>query len=615
VDPSLWQDLLLFCRSSGKEPVFLLSEVATQDPLTAVLKQSIAFREVDEAELSLQLLDRACQGGLETGWLHDNRARALIALGRLDEALAIWDILRQHDEDPALQQYAWTALNSLRWPQALLSALAAAELALASIELARWLDAMEADAHFGVRELVQVLERSPLALHRLVPLLERYLQRRKLESALEILHCLKQRCAPASIDRLIRLSTNVFFVAGCRAAAGAIELIAATRSGLWCQGRMDDLGFQRQDGSNNESWFVILRLPIGETLDQVWVNGCLVNWSIQNLQGWPYLDCVETILSLCRASQVPLRSLPQLLQSSVGPALLELSKPLKDLSSWRGCIRVSQCFGRPAPQAEITVVVPLYGRWEYIRGHVAAFSMDPWFQAGRVRVVYVCDDPRLHLFHRWCAMHLSHEDLDITVISLRRNMGFGMACNIGVHMAETPLVCLMNSDVMPIDPGWLDPLYQRIQAYPEQLLSPLLVYDTGLIQHAGMITDVQDNGCRGFPANIHLFKGLSVEQLEQSNSHLVPCQCESLSGAMLLFSRDCFLKIGGFHPAFGRGDFEDLELSQRWKQQQGQLWLVPQSRLMHLERQSMPSGVDEAEAWRLQANAWLAMELCPDLVS
>jgi len=309
---------------------------------------------------------------------------------------------------------------------------------------------------------------------------------------------------------------------------------------------------------------------------------------------------------------VPLRSLPLLLDAGLGASLLELSRPLRNPSGWPALIQRTQRVGRPAPQAEITLVIPLYGLWEYLRGHVAGFAMDPWFEQGRVRLLYVCDDPRLHLLHRWCAMHLAHEALDISVISLRRNMGFGMACNIGVQAAETPLVCLMNSDVMPIDSGWLDPLHQQIEAHPEQLLAPLLVYDTGLIQHAGMVTDVQDNGARGFPANIHPYKGLAVEALEQQDPNLNPFSVQSLSAAMLLFERQRFLGMGGFDPCFGRGDFEDLELSQRWRQQ-GDLVVVPQSRLMHLERQSMDSGVEEPAAWRLQANAWLAMELCPNL--
>ena len=82
---------------------------------------------------------------------------------------------------------------------------------------------------------------------------------------------------------------------------------------------------------------------------------------------------------------------------------------------------------------------------------------------------------------------------------------------------------------------------------------------------------------------------------------------------MLMFERDRFLGMGGFDPSFGRGDFEDLELSQRWKRQQGDLVVVPQSRLMHLERQSMDNSANEQTEWRLQANAWLAMELCPNL--
>ena len=133
------------------------------------------------------------------------------------------------------------------------------------------------------------------------------------------------------------------------------------------------------------------------------------------------------------------------------PALLELSQPLRDSSVWPQFIQRSQRIGRPARDAELTLVIPLYGRWEYIRGHVAGFAMDPWFQKGKVRLLYVCDDPRLNLLHRWCSMHLAHEELDITLISLRRNMGFGMACNIGLQAAETPLVCVMNSDVMPLD--------------------------------------------------------------------------------------------------------------------------------------------------------------------
>lgn len=606
------QDLVECCRLAGVEPEILLSTESRHDPLTAVLNQIIALRQANLPSLSLELVDRAEDCGFRSVWLTDNRARALVELNRCSEAFQLWEELRDQREDNVAQDFASRALDQFCWPSDLLKALDAGDLNAAETALDQWLDRVDREASWRIRDLLQV-EDAQQVLLRAVPLLEQRLSRQPTNKGHELLVALHQICVPASIDALFRLSATTFFVVGCRAAAGAIDLIARTRAGVWTVSAVEELGFQRAAGDINTSWFVLMRLPAGDDLDQLWVNGAQVTWAIQELRGWPYLDSVQRLLSLARRSQVPLRSVPQLMDAALGSALLELSLPLKDQACWPSFVQRTQRFGRTAQEAEITIVIPLYGRWDFVRGHVAGFAVDPWFQQGRVRLLYVCDDPSLSTLHRWSAMHLSDEELDISLIGLSRNMGFGMACNIGVQVAQTPLVCLMNSDVMPMTSGWLGPLHHHIREHPDHLLGPMLVYENGLIQHVGMTTEVQDNGRRGFPANIHPYKGLSVPELQQGNPNLSPFVVESLSAAMLMFERDRFLEIGGFHPAFGRGDFEDLELSQRWRQQQGELWMVPQSCLCHLERQSMGSGADELAEWSLQANAWLAMELCPDL--
>ena len=43
---------------------------------------------------------------------------------------------------------------------------------------------------------------------------------------------------------------------------------------------------------------------------------------------WPYLDAVDRLLELSRRSQVPLRSLPALLDACLRWSLLELRQPL-----------------------------------------------------------------------------------------------------------------------------------------------------------------------------------------------------------------------------------------------------------------------------------------------
>lgn len=74
------------CRGLGVDPRYLDSPAAAEDPLTALLQEAIALREEQRAELSLQVLEIASAAGLSSEWIDDNRARALLALDRADEA-------------------------------------------------------------------------------------------------------------------------------------------------------------------------------------------------------------------------------------------------------------------------------------------------------------------------------------------------------------------------------------------------------------------------------------------------------------------------------------------------------------------------------------------------
>ncbi len=66
---------------------------------TTLLQDAIAARESDHPDLSLALIDAALASGLSNPWLHDNRARALVHLHRLPEAVALWQELGQHGND------------------------------------------------------------------------------------------------------------------------------------------------------------------------------------------------------------------------------------------------------------------------------------------------------------------------------------------------------------------------------------------------------------------------------------------------------------------------------------------------------------------------------------
>jgi GT2 family glycosyltransferase len=125
--------------------------------------------------------------------------------------------------------------------------------------------------------------------------------------------------------------------------------------------------------------------------------------------------------------------------------------------------------------------------------------------------------------------------------------------------------------------------------------------------------EVQPLGMQGLPACVHSLKGLDEAQLKQRYPEELPYEASVLSGAALMFDRERFLASGGFNPVFGRGDFEDLEFSLRWRRNGGRLMVVPSSRLIHLERQSITHDVDVLAQWRGVVNAWQAKNLCLEL--
>jgi GT2 family glycosyltransferase len=111
---------------------------------------------------------------------------------------------------------------------------------------------------------------------------------------------------------------------------------------------------------------------------------------------------------------------------------------------------------------------------------------------------------------------------------------------------------------------------------------------------------------RDCTACIHPLKGLRPEGFTHLDPGADPFVVEALSGAALLFERERFLAMGGFDPVFGRGDFEDLDLSLRWQTQHGTCVIVPASRLTHLERQSISREPDRLALWRQRLNALMA---------
>ena len=238
--PTLLDDLTQLCQQAGAAADQLCSQEAHDDPLTAVLRQSIALRDQGFDALSLQLLDQAQSAGISSGWMNDNRARALIRLGRIEPALELWSALLADGADAALQACAQQALARFQWPQDLVGALEEGNLQEARHALDRWFDGLE-EATLGTRELLQVVDQGTSTLLRLIPLLKQRLERESFGDGQVLLHGLQQRTSPAVVEQLLRIGPNTLLVMGCLSAAGPAEAVVGTVNGLWCLSGGEDL--------------------------------------------------------------------------------------------------------------------------------------------------------------------------------------------------------------------------------------------------------------------------------------------------------------------------------------------------------------------------------------
>jgi GT2 family glycosyltransferase len=255
-------------------------------------------------------------------------------------------------------------------------------------------------------------------------------------------------------------------------------------------------------------------------------------------------------------------------------------------------------FGTAPVEPRVSVIVPLYGRFDFVRHQLAQFAADAEFD--HVDLIYVIDDPSI------AAATLEHGahyhpvfGRAFRMLACARNLGFAGANNVGVRHARADTVVLLNSDVIPQQPGWTGALLRALGELPQAgVVGPLLEFHDGGVQHAGMVPR-HDPALPGFVMNAHPGKG----QPWRGGSE--PVAQRLMTGACLCLRKADYLAAGGLDEGYLVGDFEDSDLCMGLRARGLRAWLLPHTRLWHLERQSQNAGAISAERQLLTLyNAW-----------
>ncbi|MFC3440443.1 glycosyltransferase family 2 protein [Sphingobium rhizovicinum] len=286
------------------------------------------------------------------------------------------------------------------------------------------------------------------------------------------------------------------------------------------------------------------------------------------------LQVVKDVLTFVPAPDRIRHSLFDLFDKVLGEPISTISP---EISRHRPKPQVKQ-FGTLPPSTDVSIIVPLYGRYDFLKYQMARFKDDADFD--RVDLIYVVDDPDIlsPTLDMAAAMYDLYR-LPFRVVWYNRNMGFAGANNMGAGFAVAPRLLLLNSDVIPQKPGWLGDMIQSLDEPGVGAVGPLLQFFDGSVQHAGM-RPKEDPYYPGFVLNVHPGKG--APWWGADDSYDVPL----LTAACLMLRADMYRELGGLDEGYIIGDFEDSDLCLKLRKRKLKLVLNAKPRLWHLERQS-----------------------------
>jgi GT2 family glycosyltransferase len=213
-------------------------------------------------------------------------------------------------------------------------------------------------------------------------------------------------------------------------------------------------------------------------------------------------------------------------------------------------------FGTPLADPEFSVIVPLYGRIDFVEYQMALLSAYAPNQG--VEFIYLLDDPPKRREAQFLFTSIYERfRLPFRALLFDRNVGFAPTNNIGLQHARGRYVCFLNSDAFPGTDDWLERLAQRLVQNPELgVVGPLLLYEDGSIQHQGM-SFRRLNEFGGWYFGHHPGKGMQLADTKGMR------RCISITGACMLLHRDLAERLHGFDESYAIGDFEDSDLCLR----------------------------------------------------
>ncbi len=244
------------------------------------------------------------------------------------------------------------------------------------------------------------------------------------------------------------------------------------------------------------------------------------------------------------------------------------------LSAIDGVVAISRpllCTANPV----VSVVIPVYNLWPLLQNclkSIASAANSVPFE------VIVADD---------CSSDETAELLKLNPwvrhVRMEANGRFIRNCNNAARHARGQYIFFLNNDTVVLD-HWLDQILATFQLRPEAGIvgSQVLFHNSEVQESGGIIWP--DGEAWNFGRNIEKDR---VYQVNYSR------QVDYISGCALTVRRDLWEEVGGFGEEFVPAYCEDSDLCYKIRALGKEVWVQPQSRIIHFEGLSNSKDVEK----------------------
>ncbi len=171
---------------------------------------------------------------------------------------------------------------------------------------------------------------------------------------------------------------------------------------------------------------------------------------------------------------------------------------------------------------------------------------------------------------------------NIRYVKYDKPFNFSDKCNAGAAQARGNVLVFFNDDVRVITPDWIETLLECLHLGGVGAASPKMIYDNGLIQHAGMVAGVR----RLVGTAFHCLPSDSGEYFNMAQSTR---EVSLLSGACLAIPADVFRDVGGFDAKNTPVAHSDVDLCLRIRARGLRCVYTPHATLRHTGHVSIGS--------------------------